>query len=262
MVSILESEQRATAILQAPRRGAGIQRLELDMWLESGPTKVTVELDPSRPPRDQALEWMAEARKRRRGLEKSAERKTALLAELEDARSWHALVAGWLAPDATPPDRKEIRRREALLDGLSARLLPRGLWPQPPRRREDERPTGPIRWELPDGWILLAGRSGTENDLLTKRIALPHDLWFHAAHVPGSHVILRSPDGKPAPVPPALVELAAGVAAWLSKLRAQGVAEVHVAEKRNVRKPRKAPPGSVVLDHARTLRVKPVPPPR
>ena len=98
--------------------------------------------------------------------------------------------------------------------------------------------------------------------LLTKRIALPHDLWFHAAHVPGSHVILRSPDGKPAPVPPALVELAAGVAAWLSKLRAQGVAEVHVAEKRNVRKPRKAPPGSVVLDHARTLRVKPVPPPR
>lgn len=143
-----------------------------------------------------------------------------------------------------------------------ARLLPRGLWPQPPRTRDQDVSSGPIRWVLADGWILLAGRSGTENDLLTQRIALAHDLWFHAAHVPGAHVILRSPNGKPATVPPGLLETAAGVAAWLSRLRGQELAEVHVTEKRHVRKPRKAPPGTVVLEHSRTLRVKPVPPPR
>jgi predicted ribosome quality control (RQC) complex YloA/Tae2 family protein len=73
---------------------------------------------------------------------------------------------------------------------------------------------------------------------------------------------LRSPNGKPATVTPELLEIGAGVAAWLSKLRGQEWAEVHFTEKRHVRKPRKAPPGTVVLDHSRTLRVKPVPPPR
>ncbi len=42
--------------------------------------------------------------------------------------------------------------------------------------------------------------------VLTQRVALANDLWFHAAHVPGSHVILRSPDGKPATAPGELVE--------------------------------------------------------
>lgn len=261
LARIAELEQKAQAILHGRRHPAGTRFLELDLWLESGPEKLRVELDPSRAPHEQAQDWIADARRRRRGLAQTAIRRTAMEAELVDAREWLTRCASWRNPESIP-DKREIRQRQSRLDSLAAKLLPRGLWPQPPRRREDARPTGPIRWNLPGGWILLAGRSGTENDLLTQRVALAHDLWFHAAHVPGSHVILRSPDGKPATAPGELVELAAGVAAWLSKLRAQGVAEVHFTEKRHVRKPRKAPPGSVVLEHSRTLRVKPVPPPR
>ncbi len=259
LAEIVSLERNAQAILHGRRYPAGTKSLDLDLWLESGPEKIRVELDPSRAPHEQAQEWIASSRRRRRGLAQIASRRSILEAELEDARGWMTRCAGWQTPT---PEKREIRQRQAELEALAARLLPRGLWPQPPRRKEEERPTGPIRWNLPGGWILLAGRSGTENDLLTQRVALAHDLWFHAAHAPGSHVILRSPDGKPATAPQELVELAAGVAAWLSKLRAQGVAEVHFTEKRHVRKPRKAPPGSVVLDHSRTLRVKPVPPPR
>ena len=188
-------------------------------------------------------------------------RREILERELIQAQEWSERVARWLDQgEATP--KASIRSHQTELDGLVTLLLPRGLWPQPPRTRDQEVATGPIKWVLPGGWILLAGRSGTENDLLTQRIALAHDLWFHAAHVPGSHVILRSPNGKPAPVPTDLLETAAGVAAWLSKLRGQALAEVHVTEKRHVRKPRKAPPGTVILEHSRTLRVKPIPPPR
>lgn len=223
--------------------------------------KLTVRLDPARPAHEQAQDWMNQARKKRRTLDMLAARREALDKEWLEASVWKEQLEAWLKT-TTPIPKPDIRKRQSELDRLEAKLLPRGLWPQPPRKREEDKNLGPVRWNLPGGWILLAGRSGTENDLLTQRVALAHDLWFHAAHVPGSHVILRSPDGKPATAPSELVETAAGVAAWLSKLRAQGIAEVHVTEKRHVRKPRKAPPGTVVLDHSRTLRVKPVPPPR
>lgn len=261
LVAISQLEQQGQAVLQSPKKPAGRSRIEVELWLETGMQKQFLDLDPTRTPQDQAKDWIATAKKKRRGLGILQSRTEILEAEQLEALAWKERLAIW----ANPPDattKAQIRDREAALDGLVQRLLPRGLWPQPPRTRDAEVKTGPIRWDLPGGWILLAGRSGTENDLLTQRIALAHDLWFHAAHVPGSHVILRSPNGKPAPVPPELAETAAGVAAWLSKLRAQTLADVLVTEKRHVRKPRKAPPGTVVLEHSRTMRVKPVPPPR
>jgi predicted ribosome quality control (RQC) complex YloA/Tae2 family protein len=261
LILIESLEQRAQAILHGPRRPAGLNRVDVEIWLETGSQKLSVELDPARPAHEQAQDWMGLARKKKRSLAASAARRAAIDDEWLEATTWKERIEAWIS-EREPAGKAEVRKRQAELDKLQARLLPRGLWPQPPRKREDEKPAGPVRWDLPGGWILLAGRSGTENDLLTQRVALSHDLWFHAAHVPGSHVILRSPDGKPATAPTELVETAAGVAAWLSKLRAQGTAEVHVTEKRHVRKPRKAPPGTVVLDHSRTLRVKPVPPPR
>lgn len=253
-------EALAQGVLQRGRQPAGLSRLDIELWSEAGVEIHRVELDPVRPPQDQAKEWIAQVRKGRRGLAIADSRRRILEQELEEARRWADRIVSWEKDDELP--KAELRARRADLDALAARLLPRGLWPQPPRTRDQEVPTGPIKWPLPGGWILLAGRSGTENDLLTQRIALAHDLWFHAAHVPGSHVILRSPHGRPAPVPDGLLETAAGLAAWLSKLRGQETAEVHVTEKRHVRKPRKAPPGTVVLEHSRTLRVKPVPPPR
>jgi len=261
LAAIANLEQKAQAILHGPRKPAGLTQVVVEIWLETGAQNLSIELDPSLPAHEQAQGWIYLARKKRRTLAAMLARREALDNEWLEAGAWKERLEGWLG-ETEPLAKSKVRKRQAELEKLQSKLLPRGLWPQPPRKREEEKPTGPVRWELPGGWILLAGRSGTENDLLTQRVALAHDLWFHAAHVPGSHVILRSPNGKPATAPTELVEIAAGVAAWLSKLRAQGIAEVHVTEKRHVRKPRKAPPGTVVLDHSRTLRVKPVPPPR
>jgi len=233
-----------------------------------GVTEIEVSLDPA-----QGFESLTRARfhkatKLRRAAAAHGERVAALRREGEEAAAWGLRLAEFcdLLEHPGSESVKLLRRvrKEAVrgLDALRYRLLPRGLWPQAPRPKEDAPPSAPIRWDLPGGWILWAGRSGSENDLLTTRVARADDLWFHVAHAPGSHVILRAPGAKPMPAPRELVEMAAGVAAWLSKLRAQEVTEVHCTEKRHVRKPRKAPVGTVTMDHAKLLRVKPLPPPR
>jgi predicted ribosome quality control (RQC) complex YloA/Tae2 family protein len=252
-------EIRAKALLSAPAPPRGTRSMALTIWTIDGATVESVELDPAVSAREQAQAWLHRARKLRRTVERKELRERELRSELDDAGIWKMELESWAEVECA---RSELRAREARLQELRRRLLPRGLWPQPPRAPETPRQDGPLRWILPGGWILLAGRSGTENDFLTGRIARSDDLWFHAAHVPGSHVILKSPDGKPTPVPQALLETAAGVAAWLSKLRAQERADVSYTQRRHVRKPRKAPAGSVVLEHSATISVRPIPPPR
>lgn len=265
-----DSLERITRSLLAHRDRIrpGALSVRIPDYGAEGVTEVEVALDPA-----QGFESLTRARfhkvtKLRRAAAAHGERVAALHHEDEEAAAWGVKLAQVCEQLERPvPESVKLLRRvrkEAArdLENLRYRLLPRGLWPQAPRPKEDVPPSVPIRWDLPGGWILWAGRSGSENDLLTTRVARADDLWFHAAHASGSHVILRSPGAKPMPAPPELVELAAGVAAWLSKLRAQEVAEVHCTEKRHVRKPRKAPVGTVTMDHARLLRVKPLPPPR
>lgn len=231
-----------------------------------GIPEVEVPLDPAVPLADQVKRRFAKATKLRRTAAGHGARSEALLTEIVMAQDWKARLEA-MAPDLNPEPREDgpapwIGRRarkdaERALAELSKRLIPRGLWPQPPRKGKEEAPSAPLRFDLEGGWTLWAGRSGTENDLLTTRLARADDLWFHAAHVPGSHVILRAPGAKALTAPPALMERAASVAAWLSKLRNQEWAEVHWTPKRHVRKPRKAPPGTVLMEHYQVLRIRP-----
>lgn len=267
------------AHLAAIPRGAGTARLP--DYTGDGTGTVEIALDPSLGPRACAERMLREARKQRRGAAMIPQREAAILAELEEIRNWEQRIEeGWKGaaePEVQGPrdgsagldkldqrlDRRRCRRElEQTLEQLEKRMLPRGLWPTPPRTREAEPERKPVRWILDDGWILMAGRSGTENDFLTTRIARPDDLWFHVANVPGAHVILRSPDGKPVTPPPARIEQAAAVAAWLSRMRAQERVEVRYTERRRVRKPRKAPAGTVVMEQSRSILVAPAPPPR
>lgn len=239
---------------------------------------VEIEVDPARGARGTAEDMLRRARKQRRGAAMAPRRRGMLERELDEIGIWRGRLdaaAAGVEPEASGTEdasaapgggrkdaRRAVRLLEGILDDLQARLLPRGLWPMPPRTREAPAPREPVRWALDDGWILMAGRSGTENDFLTTRIARPDDLWFHVANVPGAHVVLRSPDGRSAPPPPAHVEQAAAVAAWLSRLRAQERVEVRYTERRRVRKPRKAPAGTVVMEQSRSILVRPAPPPR
>jgi len=133
-----------------------------------------------------------------------------------------------------------------------ADLVARKLLRRPPRARPAAR-SGPRRFEGPDGAVIAVGRSARENDQVTFHVAGPEDLWFHARAVPGAHVVLKTP-GAPTE---AAVETAARVAAYYSEARRAAQVAVDVVPRRQVRKARGAPPGAVIYEGERTVRVTP-----
>jgi predicted ribosome quality control (RQC) complex YloA/Tae2 family protein len=113
--------------------------------------------------------------------------------------------------------------------------------------------------ESKDGWTILIGRTGPDNDRLTFKIAAPDDIWLHAAGVHGAHVVIRNPDRLPAPPPETLAE-AARYALWFSAGRSGAAGDVHWTRRKNVRRPKGGTSGQVVLKRFESIRVRPKPP--
>ena len=111
------------------------------------------------------------------------------------------------------------------------------------------------RYELPDGWIVLVGKTDADNDRLSLKFAKANDWWFHVRGHPGSHVILKgNPDEEPSKD---ILKGAAEIAAWHSKMRKAGVVPVSCTEAKNVSKPRGAKPGTVAIRKETVLKVRP-----
>lgn len=114
----------------------------------------------------------------------------------------------------------------------------------------------PYRTLRLDGFEVLIGRGEEDNDVLTFEVAEPRDLWLHVGGgTPGSHVIVRNPEGGE--VPRAVIEQAAAAAAWYSKARSAAKVEVHVCHASDVSKPRGAPAGLVQLARWKSVKVRP-----
>jgi predicted ribosome quality control (RQC) complex YloA/Tae2 family protein len=124
-----------------------------------------------------------------------------------------------------------------------------------------EREELPFRIFVVDGGFeVWAGKSSANNDLLTLRHAKPDDLWFHARGASGSHVVLKVGTGKGEPGKKAR-EQAAGIAAYYSRMKNAKMVPVAVTEKRYVRKPKGAPPGTVVIEREKVIFAEPALPP-
>lgn len=114
------------------------------------------------------------------------------------------------------------------------------------------------RYRTSSGLEVRVGRSARGNDDLTFRHSAPEDIWLHARQAAGSHVILRWKRRDQNPAHADLVE-AAVLAALNSEARHSGVVAVDWTRRKHVRKPRKAPPGTVVPERVTTLFVEPDP---
>jgi predicted ribosome quality control (RQC) complex YloA/Tae2 family protein len=105
------------------------------------------------------------------------------------------------------------------------------------------------------GLEIRVGRGAQRNDDLTFHHSSPNDVWLHARHAAGAHVVLRwSEEGNP---PARDLAEAATLAALHSRARSAGSVPVDWTRRKYVRKPRKAPAGTVVLERAQTLFVRP-----
>jgi predicted ribosome quality control (RQC) complex YloA/Tae2 family protein len=110
-------------------------------------------------------------------------------------------------------------------------------------------------YDLGYGFKALAGKTDTDNDYLTMKIASANDYWFHITGKPGSHVIIKnSEDLTP---PRDILYKAASIAAWHSKARTAGKVSVSYTFIKNVKKPRGASAGTVTIKQAKKLKVTP-----
>lgn len=110
-------------------------------------------------------------------------------------------------------------------------------------KREKTQPRAPLRFISSTGYEILVGRSNTQNDELTHKIARRTDIWLHTQKVHGSHVIIRAGDTQPDVQ--TLAE-AASLAVYYSQARDGGKTPVDYTMVRFVRKPSGALPGMVL----------------
>jgi len=198
--------------------------------------EVTISLDPKLSPDANARRLYDRAAR----LERAADRLPGMIAEARRELSAAEKLAGRV--EAGEVERAELE----------------GELPERPSRgdKEDAPSTLPYRrYRSSGGLEIRVGRGAARNDDLTFHHSRPADVWMHASQVPGAHVILRwDDDGSP---PARDLAEAATLAAWFSKARTSGSVPVAWTRRKYVRKPRKAPPGSVVPDRVETVFVKP-----
>ncbi|CAJ1355572.1 unnamed protein product [Effrenium voratum] len=100
-------------------------------------------------------------------------------------------------------------------------------------------------------WQVLIGKTAADNDRLSLEHGQPHEVWMHAASVPGSHVVVRATQPGKDPPPRDVVEAAASLCAHYSKAK-QVYVEVHITVCGKVSKLPGAPPGQVLLQRGWT----------
>lgn len=138
---------------------------------------------------------------------------------------------------------------EATLLELRAELSE--YFPQKDRRAKHHKitPQKPMRFDVADGFTVLCGKTGRQNDELTFKTAHKSDLWLHVKNAPGSHVILLCNGRTPTS---AAISEAAKIAATHSSL-SDGKIPVDYTQVMHVKKIPGAKPGMVIYDKYKTI---------
>lgn len=104
------------------------------------------------------------------------------------------------------------------------------------------------------GWLILIGRSATENDALLRRHVRGNDLWLHARDFSGSYVFVKNRPGKSVPLD---IMLDSGMLAlYYSKGRSAGAGDVYYTQAKYLRRAKNGPKGLVIPTQEKNLRVK------
>ncbi|MES2778682.1 MAG: NFACT RNA binding domain-containing protein [Bacteroidota bacterium] len=144
---------------------------------------------------------------------------------------------------------------DQLLSDIEKAQLYRELKPYLPKEKEKKQIALPFRQFEYEGFLIWVGKSAANNDELTIRHSHKNDLWLHAKDVTGSHVLVKWKAGKE--FPKKVIERAAQLAAYYSKLKGSGLVPVSYTLKKFVRKPKGAEPGQVMIDKEEVLMVEP-----
>lgn len=232
---IRKNAEFVTANMYRIKKGDGSVTVE-DYYAEGCP-RLEIALDPLKTPQANAAAMFKEYNK----LKTAEKHLTALVAEGEKQLEYLNSVLDELERAETERDLAEIRR-ELTETGYIKKQ--RGAKPDKLKKQ------GPMEFVSSDGFLILVGRSNSQNDELTTKTARRTDIWLHTKNVHGSHVIISCDGLEP---PQRTIEEAASLAAYYSQAREGGKTAVDHTMVRFVRKPSGSMPGKVVYTDYSTV---------
>ncbi len=222
------------------RMEKGMKTLVTENWYDEKGGEITVSLDDTLTPAQNAQRYFKAYNKQKRALDALAPRLKDEKAELSYLES----ISTSVAVAETDEDLKEIETE----------LCELGLLRAPKEKKNGKkREETPFREYDLDGFKVYAGRNNVQNDRLL-RLASPDDIWLHTQKYHSSHVIIVSGGKK---VPDGVLEKAASVCAYYSDGRDGDKIPVDYCKKKYVKKPNKAKAGFVIYTDYKTVLVTP-----
>lgn len=209
---------------------------------------MTVPIKPGESLSENAARLFARWKKGKRSIVAIETRRAAVRNRLAEWRTLETLASAASSIADLRALREEMERLGLVHAERATRRAPAAMPREPPTRVR--------RHTTADGFVVLVGRSGPENDTLTFRVASPWDFWMHAAGTPGAHVVVRNPQ-RLKTLPDRTLIAAAAIAAWYSGSKDDGKVEVHYTQRKHVHKRRGMPAGQVLVRRFRSIQVAP-----
>ena len=229
------------------------ETIRLVDYFDAAQTEIEVAIPPDKTLQQAAAHYYSLAGKAKRAKKLLEPRARELSNELAELNR----LLGSIADDPTASSVEEARAGAESILGKTKRGYvadsPQGKNRQAKKRSEARGPGR--RFTSSDGYEIVVGRTDTENDSITFKLAGSQDVWLHAADYPGSHVVIRNP--KRLAVPHQTIVEAAQLAAFYSSAKNEKKAAVHYTQKKYVTKPPRSKPGLVRLSSFKTLMVGP-----
>lgn len=224
----------------------GAKEIQVENIYEDPPIIITIPLDPKSLPKENADKFFKRSKKAKTAL-------SLLDKRLPEVRGEVECLEGFLY---------ECENMETVDDALTLEdeLASMGYLKREAPEKEAKKPvSGPLRrFVSSEGFEILCGKSSSANDLIVRQYLKKDDLWFHAKDSPGAHVVLKSGGKK---LTEKSIQEAASVAAYFSKFKEAEKADVICAEAGEVKKPKGAKPGLVIVARHKTVLVRPLLPP-
>ena len=222
----------------------GMTSLDVNDPFETNDISRSIPLEPAISPARNAERYFDRAKKARERKQETERKRRDLHRRIDELRTLEKKMEEVVDTEGL---RSFIDEHRGALPRAGA--LTGGIAKEPPRP--------PFRvYTVSGGFDVWVGKNSANNDLLTTRHTAKNDLWFHARGVGGSHVVLKAGSGK-GEIPKQAIHAAAAIAAHYSKMKKARHVAVSMCLGKFVRKPRKAPVGTVTMEREEVLFVDP-----
>lgn len=204
--------------------------------------EITIPLDPTRSPLENAKKYFAKYNKLKRTYEALS------VLTLETKQEVEHLESISNALDIALEEEDLIELKEELMDfGYIKRR--RG------NQKMKKSKSRPLHYLSSDGYHIYVGKNNYQNELLSFKFATGNDWWFHAKQMAGSHVIVKVPHGEE--LPDRTFEEAGRLAAYYSKGKNAPKVEIDYIQRKHLKKTPGGKPGFVIYHTNYSLMIEP-----